>query len=33
MMRVPYRVPFYPDMVGAHLLVSLPAGGILEHLF
>jgi hypothetical protein len=30
---VPYRVHFYPDMVGAHLLVSRAAGGILEHLF
>jgi hypothetical protein len=31
--RVPYRVSFYPDMVGAHLLVSQPAGGVLEHFF
>jgi hypothetical protein len=29
--RAPYRVPFYPDMVGAHLLISWPAGGVLEH--
>jgi hypothetical protein len=27
-----YQVPFYPDMVGAYLLVSRPAGGVLEHL-
>jgi hypothetical protein len=26
----PYRVPFNPDMVGAHLFVSRPAEGILE---
>jgi hypothetical protein len=32
-MRAPYWVPFYPDMVGAHLLVGRPAGGVLEHLF
>jgi hypothetical protein len=31
--RAPYRVPFNPDMVGAHLLVSRPAAGVLEHLF
>jgi hypothetical protein len=29
--KAPYRVPFYPDMVGAHLLISRPAGGVLEH--
>jgi hypothetical protein len=28
--RAPYQVPFYPDMVGAHLCVSRPAGGVLE---
>jgi hypothetical protein len=27
----PYRVSFHPVMVGAHLLVSRPAGGVLEH--
>jgi hypothetical protein len=26
----PYRVPFYADMVGVHLLVSQPARGVLE---
>jgi hypothetical protein len=31
--RVPYRVPFYPDMVGAHLFVNRPTTSILEHLF
>jgi hypothetical protein len=31
--RVPYGVPFNPDMVGAHLLISRPAGGILEYFF
>jgi hypothetical protein len=31
--RVPYRVPFYPNMVGAYLLVSRPAAGVLEHFF
>jgi hypothetical protein len=31
--RVPYRIPFNPDMVGAHLLISRPAGGILEYFF
>jgi hypothetical protein len=29
---VPYWVPFYPDMVGAHLLIGRPAGSILEYL-
>jgi hypothetical protein len=33
MTRAPYWVPFYPDMVGAHLLIGRPAGGVLEHLF
>jgi hypothetical protein len=33
MMRAPYQVPFYPDMVGAYLLVDRSAGGVLEHLF
>jgi hypothetical protein len=33
MMRAPYWVPFYPDMVGAHLLIGLSASGVLEHLF
>jgi hypothetical protein len=28
--RVPYRVLFYPDVVRAHLLISWPAGGVLE---
>jgi hypothetical protein len=32
MTRAPYRVPFYPDMVVTHLLISRPAGGVLEHL-
>jgi hypothetical protein len=32
MTRVPYRVPFYTDMVGAHLLINRPAGGVFEHL-
>jgi hypothetical protein len=32
-MRAPYRVPFYPGMVGAHLLIGRTAGGVLEHLF
>jgi hypothetical protein len=31
--RAPYWVHFYPDMVGAHLLISRPAGGILEYFF
>jgi hypothetical protein len=31
MTRAPYGVPFYPDMVGAHLLISWLAGGVLEH--
>jgi hypothetical protein len=31
--RAPYRVPFHPDMVGAHLLISWPAGDVLKHLF
>jgi hypothetical protein len=31
--RAPYWVHFYPDMVGAHLLISQPAGGILEYFF
>jgi hypothetical protein len=30
---VPYRLPFNPNMVGAHLLISQPAGGILEYFF
>jgi hypothetical protein len=33
MTKVPYRVPFYPNMAGAHLLVSQLAGGILKHFF
>jgi hypothetical protein len=28
--REPYQVPFYPHMVGAHLLIGWPAGDILE---
>jgi hypothetical protein len=32
MTRAPYQVPFYPNMVGAHLLVSRLASGVLEHL-
>jgi hypothetical protein len=28
----PYRVPFYPNMVGAHLFVGWPAGSVLESL-
>jgi hypothetical protein len=31
--RVPYRVPFDPDMVGAHLFVSRSAAVVLEHFF
>jgi hypothetical protein len=31
--RVPYQVPFYPNMVGAHLLISWPTGSVLEHFF
>jgi hypothetical protein len=31
--RAPYRIPYYSDMVGAHLFVSWPAVGVLEHLF
>jgi hypothetical protein len=27
MMRVPYRVPFYPNKVGVHQLISWLAGG------
>jgi hypothetical protein len=29
----PYRVSFHPDMVGLHLLVSQPVGGVLKHFF
>jgi hypothetical protein len=29
---VPYRVPFYPNIVGAHLLASRPAGGVMKYL-
>jgi hypothetical protein len=32
MTTVPYRVPFYPYMVGGYLLVSQPAGGVFKHL-
>jgi hypothetical protein len=28
---VTYRVPLYPDILEAHLLISWPAGGILEY--
>jgi hypothetical protein len=31
--RAPYRVPFYPNMVGVHLLISRPVAGVLEHFF
>jgi hypothetical protein len=31
MTSAPYRVPFYPDMIGAHLLIGWPVGGVLEH--
>jgi hypothetical protein len=31
-MRMPYRVPFYPDMVGVYLLISRSDGGVLEHV-
>jgi hypothetical protein len=31
--RAPYRVPFYLDMVGVHLLISQPARGVLEDFF
>jgi hypothetical protein len=31
--RAPYRVPLYSNMVGVHLLISWPGGGILEHFF
>jgi hypothetical protein len=31
--RAPYQVPYYPDMVGVHLLISWPAAGVLEHFF
>jgi hypothetical protein len=27
---MPYQIPFYPDMVRVHLLVSWPAGSVLE---
>jgi hypothetical protein len=27
----PYGVPFYPDILGAHLYIDRPAGGVLEH--
>jgi hypothetical protein len=27
---MPYQVPIHPDMVGAHLHIGQPAGGILE---
>jgi hypothetical protein len=30
---VPYRVSFHPNLVGAHLLISRPTGGVLEHFF
>jgi hypothetical protein len=31
--REPHCVSFHPDMVGAHLLVSQLAGGVLKHFF
>jgi hypothetical protein len=31
--RVPYWVPFYPDVVGAHQLISRPARGVSEYYF
>jgi hypothetical protein len=30
---VPYRVPYYPNMVGAHLLIRWLAASALEHFF
>jgi hypothetical protein len=29
--RAPYRIPFNPNVVRAHLLVSRPCGDMLEH--
>jgi hypothetical protein len=29
--RAPYRFPFYPNMVGAHLLVSQLARNVLKY--
>jgi hypothetical protein len=31
--RAPYRVPFYPDIVGAHLLISRSAASVIEPFF
>jgi hypothetical protein len=31
--RAPYWVSLQPDMVGTHLLISQPAGGVLKHFF
>jgi hypothetical protein len=31
--RAPYRVPFYSDMVEAHLFISRSAVNVLKHLF
>jgi hypothetical protein len=31
MIRAPYRVPYHPDIVGAHLYIGQPAGGVLEY--
>jgi hypothetical protein len=31
--RAPYLVSFHPDLVGANLLVSHLAGGVLKHFF
>jgi hypothetical protein len=28
--RVPYQIPFYTDVIRAHLLIGWPAGGILK---
>jgi hypothetical protein len=30
---VPYRVPFYSDVVRAHLQVIWPSGDVLEHFY
>jgi hypothetical protein len=30
---VPYRAPFYSEMVGAHLFVGWPDGSILEYFY
>jgi hypothetical protein len=29
--RVPYQFPFYPNMVGVHLLIGWPVGSVLEY--